>query len=486
MRRLKRVLGVCALFLMVAGGYAGHAVHRARQTVERYEKEFGYNTPTTDLPDCILEDREWKGIVIDADITYTDGAHNIQPFDIDRDGRLELVANSYRSDALMIYRLVPRPDGSPQWARHVVDAHVGGGLPRYPLVTATKARLRRALVNDYLEGAHYTAVSDLNGRGGVDLVVAEDQMRYDVVWYEAAAGCRARLQPWTKHIVYQNDSHRTYHVETGDIDGDGDQDIVFATKTDKSLGWLENAGVPSAWPATIVDANCVRCFRARVRDVDKDGRADIVGSEDDHSGRGGKLHLYAHAGHPSNAGDWQRYDLARFPRGRGISVFALLDLDGDGDDDVAAANHQGDVFVLRNPWPEPVRRPWEVFVVRAPGVDKRSDLREIDVGDIDLDGDPDIVVADETRNAVLWLENPGTTFCENWPEHRVDQSDVYLRWCHCVRLADMDHDGDLDIVVAAAASNVFLLYLNQRLPGHRGPAVGVSTLAPRAGEKGSR
>ena len=43
-------------------------------------------------------------MLIDAAIDYTDGAHNIEPYDIDGDGRLELIANSYRSDALMTYR----------------------------------------------------------------------------------------------------------------------------------------------------------------------------------------------------------------------------------------------------------------------------------------------------------------------------------------------------------------------------------------------
>ncbi len=61
----------------------------------------------------------------------------------------------------------------------------------------------------------------------------------------------------------------------------------------------------------------------------------------------------------------------------------------------------------------------------------------------------------------MWFENPGATFCGGWREHVVDQSHVYLRWCHSVKLGDIDGDGDLDIAVAAAGSNVFLLYLNQ-------------------------
>lgn len=468
-RFLKKAIGLAAALVTIIAGYSGYKLVLVRRGVEQYRQAFGYQTPTTGLASCVCENPSWKGILVDSAVAYTDGAHNIRPFDIDEDGDLELVANSYRSDTLMVYKPAQDEAFWGEWARHIIDSRVGGGIPRHPSGGYIKNSLKRILAGEYLEGAHYTAIADLSGDGRPDLAVAGDKTRCDVVWYEAGGDAGTGMPQWTKNVAYRNDLHRTYHIETGDIDGDGDLDIVFTTKTDRSLGWLKNRGSRCVWPATIIDSNSIRCFCARAVDLDTDGKAEIIASEDDHAGRGGTLHLYTHSGDPGNADDWRRYDLARFAPGRGISVFAFRDMDRDGNPDVVAANHQGDVFALRNPGSEQIRGRWDTCLVTADCADQGCDFREIDVGDIDLDGDEDIIVADEMRNAVVWFENPGVAFCAGWRRHLVDQSDVYLRWCHCVRLGDVDKDGDLDVVVAAAASNVFLLYLNQKLPGHDVP-----------------
>lgn len=455
------------LLLIVGLLYTGYRLDAARREADRYKKDFGYRTPTVGLAGCVCKRPAWQGILIDSTIAFTDGAHNLEPFDIDGDGDLELVATSFRSDKIMTYD--PSRDlRNPQsWRRCVIDPRVGGGFSRHPVNVYVKARLKEMLTQRYIAGgAHYTAIADLSGDGRADLVVAGDEMRNDIVWYEAVGKTGRKAPSWTKHVAYRNDSHRTYHVETGDVDGDGDRDIAFTTKTDNGLGWLENRGAPSAWPAVIVDSNSIRCFYARVHDFDGNGRSEIIASEDSWQ-QYGKLCLYAHAGNPQRADDWRKYCIARLPAGHGISVFKVLDLDADGAFDIAAAGHQGDVCLLKNPWPGDVFGRWDACFVTRGSPQKGRDFREIDVGDIDLDGDPDIVVADEAQNAVVWYENPGATFREDWPEHVVDQSNVYLRWCHSVRLADMDKDGDLDIAVAAAASNVFLLYVNGMAPKDR-------------------
>jgi len=458
--------------------YAGYRLDVARHEADLYKKEFGYRTPTVGLPNRVFQSRAWQGWLIDSAIAFTDGAHNLEPFDIDGDNDLELIADSFRSDKLMMYDPVQDSHNPQHWARCVIDSRVGGGFTRCPVSVYAKSWLKKMLTEKYIAGGvHYTAISDLNGDGKADLLVAGDEMRNDVVWYERVDTTGGKPLSWLKHVAYRNDSHRTYHVEAGDIDGDGDQDIVFTTKTENSLGWLENRRMPGAWPVTMVDSNCTRCFYARVADVDRDGRGEIFASRDDSQGAGGRLHLYRHTGNPKSVNDWRRYDLTRCPSGCGVSVFVLKDMDGDGNLDVAAASIQGDVLVLRNPYPDDVFRRWDTWFVRKGFTNRARDFREIDVGDIDLDGDQDIVVADEMRNAVLWFENPGETFCGGWKEHVVDQSSRYLRWCHSVRLGDIDNDGDLDIAVAAAASNVFLLYLNQAISNGGTAVAGVPSNA---------
>jgi len=286
--------------------------------------------------------------------------------------------------------------------------------------------------------------------------VAGDYRRYDIIWYEAPKDI-TDISAWRKYVIYQNNSHRVYHIEIGDIDGDGDQDVVFVSKTDNGLGWLENNGSSMDWRMTWIDNSCTRSFNVRVADLNRDGQNDVIASEDD-APKGGTLHLYSYSGDPRIQRNWVDHKIASFPAGEGVSVFEIADMDGDGDLDIVTGNHQGDVYVLENPHPNNVGHGQEWNRSKVSHSD--GSTREIDTGDIDGDGDSDIIVADESKNMVIWFENSGITFYENWKRHVVDHSNDYLRWCHSVELGDVDGDGDLDIAVSAAASNTFLLYFN--------------------------
>ena len=449
---------ITILVLGIGLVYVGYRLHRAYKNIEREKEIIGYKIPTKDLPDPVFKSEKWEAILIDADISYTDGSHNVVPYDLDNDGRVELIANSYRSDALILYKYNKDPHDSSNWSRYVIDSSVGGGIPRTPIIEYLKSTIKEKFLGGYTGGAHYNAIADMNGDGRDDLIVAGDLKRYDVVWYQTPEDI-TNISAWKKHSVYKNDSHRTYHVETGDIDGDGDKDIVFATKTDNSLGWLENIGSVNNWPVTFVDTECFRAFNVRAADLDKDGKYEIIASEDD-SALGGKLHVYSYSGNPRMRENWKRYDVAIFAIGHGVSVFKITDLDKDGDLDITACNHQGDVYVLENPYPSNVLSQWKKYEVTAKTTGAGDEFRDIGVGDIDNDGDDDIIVADEVQNMLIWFENPGISSSKNWVAHVVDKSNQYLKWCHSVELGDIDDDGDLDAAVAAAGSNVFLLYIN--------------------------
>jgi len=426
---------VIILIFGIALIYIGYKFNKAYKNIENEKEDLGYKSPCKSLPPPV----------------FTRG---------DDDGKIELIANSYRSDAIIFYKYNSDPHDSSNWSRYVIDSFVGGRISRKPVIKFTKSIVKEKLLGEYIGGAHYSAISDMNGDGRDDLVIAGDLKKYDVVWYETPEDI-TKLSLWKKHIVYKNDSHRTYHIETGDIDGDGNQDIIFATKTDNSLGWLKNNGLSSEWTLTWVDNNCIRCFNARVADIDNDGQNDIIASEDD-SSNGGKLHLYSYSNKPILQENWMDHSIANFPAGHGVSVFEIIDIDNDGDLDIVTGNHQGDVYILENTRKNNIYTEWNKYRVNNYNVNSGHDFREIDIGDIDSDGDLDIVVADEGKNLIMWFENNGTTFYENWKTHIIDKSNQYLKWCHFVELGDIDGDGDLDVAVAAAASNVFLWYSNEQ------------------------
>jgi len=432
--------------------------YNAYKNVEQEKDRLGYKTMLKNPPPDLFKRGAWLGMLIAADLTSADGAHNLLPFDVDDDGKIELVGSSYRSDALMLFRYKGDPLNIKSWSKYIIDSSVGGGIPERPVFRFIKSWLRVKVLGAYLGGAHYTAISDLNGDGRKDLVVAADLKKNDIVWYEAPEYWMKGAE-WKKHVIYNNDSHRTYQIETGDIDGDGNQDIVLATKTDNSLGWLRNNSPSSQWLLTWIDNNCQRCFNARVADVDKNGRSDIIASEDD-AEHGGKLHFYEYINNPEFRENWHDHIIGKFSPGQGVSVFRLVDIDNDQDLDIVAASHQGRIYILENPFPNNIFNEWPRYQINDFKSGRNHDFREIDVGDIDGDGDLDVVAADEGGNMVFWFENSGPAFSGKWKEHIIDASDNYLKWCHSVALGDIDGDGDLDVAVAAAGSNDFIIYFN--------------------------
>jgi len=445
-----RVIIIAITILFTTGlAYTGCKFYGAYKS----HKNVGYKSPYQGLASPTFTRGDWMGVLIDDNIKYTDGAHNIIPYDIDGDDKVELIANSYRTDALILYKYDDDPHSSVNWSRYVIDSSVGGGNPRRPVITFIKSTLREKLLGGFTSGAHYTAIADLNNDTRNDLIVAGDYRRYDIIWYEAPKDI-TNISAWRKHIIYQNNSHRVYAIEIGDIDGDSDQDVVFVSKTDNGLGWLENNGSSTDWPMTWIDNSCTRCATVRVADLDRDGQNDVITSKDDPP-KGGTLHFFSYSGDARIQRSWVDHRIASFPAGQGAGVFEIADVDGDGDLDIVTGFP--DLYVLENPYPKNVGhgQEWRRYKV---GHGYMS--REIDVGDIDGDGDSDIMVADESKNMVIWFENSGITFYENWKRHVVDHSNDYLRWCHSVELGDVDGDGDLDIAVSATASNVFLLYFN--------------------------
>jgi hypothetical protein len=86
-------------------------------------------------------------------------------------------------------------------------------------------------------------------------------------------------------------------------------------------------------------------------------------------------------------------------------------------------------------------------------------------GDIDSDGDPDLVVAmdnhsRDTQSAyIYWLENPrpGGDVTGHWSVHRIVEEEP-VHHLNDMELGDLDGDGRLDVITRSLEPNLLLIY----------------------------
>jgi hypothetical protein len=133
--------------------------------------------------------------------------------------------------------------------------------------------------------------------------------------------------------------------------------------------------------------------------------------------------------------NWEKHTL-NSDFGEAMSVY-VADVDGDGDTDIlGAAFHDDEIAWWKNPG-EP-GQPWDEHLVD----DEYNGAWSVLAADLDDDGDADVLAAG--ANNVTWWENVSGSG-SFWDEHFIG----YLWEANGVYAGDVDHDGDIDVFGAA-------------------------------------
>lgn len=365
---------------------------------------------------CWIENPTWTRHEIGRQVL-----HDLEVADFDGDGDDDIVARDqgefgHRGDSLHFYR----QDSADEWTHLETTCPNGEGLRAADidadgdvdvLINATwientgqlePANWRQHRYADrWLHDATFVAVSDVNQDGRLDIVLSPSELAgqtYRISWFESPAN---RSTAWEEHVVLPNVESVHHFVGASDFDLDGDVDIVTAEmhqgRDPDQIFLLLNDGKCETWTT------------------------QVISDQGSHSMR-------------------------------------IVDVDGDGDNDLFGANHTGrrvDIWINETKLDEP-NNPAAEATSQSPSRWKRIRIDGnrigrsfgIAAGDLDDDGDVDIAAGNYA------YANPGRSMETNWkrtllvhdPNNAVD-ANVIL---------DVDGDKRLDILAQRLPELVWL------------------------------
>ncbi len=286
--------------------------------------------------------------------------------------------------------------------------------------------------------------SDIDSDGDMDVVSSSADPK-DIAWFRNNGD-----GTFTQRTVESNYLH-AHGVYAADLDNDGDTDLMAAVWENGSVVWWENDGQEN-FTRHVLDGNFSSAHGIQAADVDQDGDMDII------SGGGSQTAWWENLG----GGQFDEHQLGSF----GAFGIEAVDLDDDGDIDIMRnQRNNGDID-----WFENNNNNFTERLVAGEVGEAWSQV----AGDLDLDGDKDVVVAEFVPNQITyWLNNGNQNFT------RMILDDTVTR-PRCVNLADYDGDGDLDIAAILNKNKSVVWY---EVLGSPTPQNQLTVTAPDGGEQ---
>ncbi|CAN0054467.1 unnamed protein product, partial [Ectocarpus fasciculatus] len=357
------------------------------------------------------------GMEIDSD---AEDAVVVLAADLDSDGDLDLLVGSYWEDWVRWYE---NEDGKGTFSEAVnVASGYGGGAS--------------------------IDVGDLNGDGTPDVVVAF-QTTFQLTWFSNVDGLGG-FSVGTDIDTY-DDGDQSLHVKVSDLDGDGDLDVIMASKHSDRVTWYENTDGEGTFSAGVdISTDADGAFTLALADLDGDDDLDVV-SASVYSG----LAWYENL----DGGGAFSLDVSLEPADdpAGGKEVVTADIDGDGDIDIISASFDGNHTAGYFPdgrilWLE---NDGSGSFAEGRDVGLLDSATSVVVVDLDNDGDVDLVACDNVGGKIVWYENTGGT--GNFSEAIDIAVDTGV---YSLIAVDLDGDGDFDLATVNRDNGVVVWYEN--------------------------
>ncbi len=309
---------------------------------------------------------------------------------------------------------------------------------------------------------------DLDGDGNLDVVSScEGETRSMFVHW--APSDRAQLSDpnaWTTgEIPAAAGIAQWMYAFAMQVDGEDGVDLVAGSKRHGAqLGWFESPEDPrdlASWLwHPLYQAGWLMTLRPS--DIDGDGDLDIVAT-DRRGARRGALWLENPGAASARFVAWGEHRIGPVDDHEAMHN-TLADLDGDGLEDVIVAVKGGPIQFHRRTQKSPPA--WETHSIEMPP--NTGSGKAVKVADVDLDGQLDLVVACEhatdDKIGTFWLSYDREPMESRWTATSISGPEGFIN--DLIQLTDLDGDGDLDAVTLEEKGP----YLAQ---GYQGKELGV-------------
>ena len=313
------------------------------------------------------------------------------------------------------------------------------------------------------------SIGDINGDGKPDLAIA-NEFSYSVSVLLNTTPPGATTPSFAPQTRFGTGGHPK-SVAMADINRDGRPDLAIANSYPGSVSVLLNTTAPGATtPSFTRQAEFAAGGGARsvsIGDFNGDGTPDLAIANPYSDSASVLLNTTTPgATTPSFAPQ------AQFATGSGPWSVSIGDLDGDDKFDFAIANLFSDsVSVLLNTTSRGNTTP--SFAPQTQFATGRYPI-SVSIGDFDGDGKPDLAIANSSANSANVLLNT-TVRGDTKPSFAPEAQFATGRDPCCISIGDLDRNGEPDLVTANFSSDTVSVLLNTRAPGSATPSFAPQT-----------
>lgn len=294
---------------------------------------------------------------------------------------------------------------------------------------------------------------DVDGDGDIDILTIFENGGSErrIKWYQNTNG----LGTFANNVILVNlpnltvtSSNDQKKLEMTDLDGDNKLDILFMESNTTKIAWYKNMTGTTFGSEQIISTNAESVWDIASIDLNNNGTKDILAA----TYKNGDISLYKNTN-----------NLGSFSAPTRISYYVLFpnnvdvgDIDGDGIKDILSSSN-GDNKLA---WYKNVSGTGTFTQPQQIISNMTTQARNGYLRDMDGDGDLDVVATyffDDTIDVykILWFKNDGNGVFTTENTIYTGTADLYY-----ITPVDIDSDGDIDIVAVLNTTNLMVLRNN--------------------------